>query len=177
MLDLKSPISNLEINHVALVVRSLDSAMKEYWERLGIGPWTIFRYGPEQMQEMTWRGQPQHFSMRFANAQAGPLRIELIESLQGPNLYDDFLNQHGEGLHHIGGPVPCLDAAIPCLEAHGYQIAMSARRFGVHGDGAFAYFVAPGSALPILELIEYPKERIPPEGIYPATDSARSEGR
>ena len=47
----------------------------------------------------------------------------------------------------------------------GFVPLQSARGFGAEGDGAFAYFQAPGVAM-IVELIEAPRVRIEPEFVY-----------
>jgi hypothetical protein len=50
----------------------------------------------------------------------------------------------------------------------GFVPLQSARGFGAEGDGAFAYFQAPGVPV-IIELIDAPKVRIEPEFVYPPT--------
>lgn len=39
--------------------------------------------------------------MWLALADAGDTQVELIEPTMGQNLYDDHLDEHGEGLQHI----------------------------------------------------------------------------
>jgi hypothetical protein len=52
------------------------------------------------------------------------------------------------------------------LTRNGFTPLQSARGFGAEGDGAFAYFQAPGIPL-IIELIAAPRVRIEPEFVYP----------
>jgi methylmalonyl-CoA/ethylmalonyl-CoA epimerase len=61
---------------------------------------------------MTFRGREQPYSMKLALAQLGETMYELIEPLDGPNTYQEFLDTHGEGLHHLGFFVEDLDVAI-----------------------------------------------------------------
>ena len=77
-----------------------------------------------------------------------------------------ILPQHGEGLHHIGKYVADHPAAVSEAIAAGFVPLQSARGFGAEGDGAFAYFQAPGVAM-IIELIAAPRIRIEPEFVYP----------
>src|SRR5438876_11772448 len=95
-----------KINQVAMVVRDLDAAVRTYWETFGVGPWRMLEFGPETVRELTYRGKVQPYKMRIALAMQGDLQLELIESLQGPNIYEDFLRDHGEGMHHFGIVVP-----------------------------------------------------------------------
>ena len=82
--------------------------------------------------------------MRLALAQVGPTQYELIEPIEGPTTYheylDEYLDARGEGLHHLSYYVPDIDAEIARMAALGYPLLQSGRGFGVDGDGAYAYF-------------------------------------
>ncbi len=155
------------VNHVAVVVRDAEATARRYWEQLGIGPWTFFTYGSPHMTEGTYLGRPQEYRMRLAFAMTGGLLLEIIQPLLGPSIYEDFLAQRGEGLHHIGLPVKSLDAAAPQLEACGYRAIMGGRGFGKHGDGAFAYYDTEQALGATIELVQYSRERIEPDGFFP----------
>lgn len=156
------------IHQIALVVRDLDAAMRAYWERFRIGPWAIFTFDPTTVREMTYRGRQQDYAMRIAFARSGDVQVELIQSLRGPNLYEEHLQRHGEGLHHVGVPVPDLGEAIRQMEALGYTLLQSGRGTGIAGDGGYAYFDTDGPLAAIVELIELPRERRSPEAFFPA---------
>ena len=52
------PFPLRKVDQVALVVRDLDAAVREYWERLGVGPWSIVTFGPDTVRELYYRGRP-----------------------------------------------------------------------------------------------------------------------
>jgi methylmalonyl-CoA/ethylmalonyl-CoA epimerase len=156
-----------EISQVCVVVRDLDRAMRHYWEILGIGPWRVYTYGPPLVKDQTYRGKPATYRMRLAIANVGNLMFELIQPLEGPSIYHEFVDRCGEGLHHLGIFVPNLDAAIAEWKDRGYEVLMSGRGYGVRGDGGYAYLTTEGDLSAILELIEIPAERYPPEAVYP----------
>ena len=166
MPEVAFPIPHFD--QIGLVVRDLEASMRAYWERFGIGPWRVYTYGPPLVKEMTYRGRPQEYAMRLAIKQHGPLVVELIQSIAGPNIYDEFLAAHGEGLHHVRTVVEDFDAALAKLEAAGYPCIQSGRGFGLHGDGAFAYFDTTTELGMIYEIAEVPRERVPPEMVFPA---------
>ena len=116
---------------------------------------------------MTFRGQNQGYTMKLALAQVGDMMYELIEPVQGPNTYEEFLNEHGEGLHHLGYLVDDIDEAIRQMETAGYKLLQSGRGFGANDDGAYAYFETEGALGHIVEAIQMPPEMPPPERIYP----------
>ena len=156
-----------QLSQIGIVVRDLDAAMRHYWHVLGIGPWRVFTYGYPVLKEMTYRGRPQPYRMRLALTQAGPLIVELVQSLEGPNIYDEFLDRHGEGLHHVMTIVDDFDDAVARLQSAGYEMIQSGRGFGANGDGAFAYFDTVEQLGTIYEVMAVPKVRIPPEEEYP----------
>ncbi len=156
------------IDQVAVVVRDLDASMTRYVEEFGIGPWRVYTFGPDWVKGMTFRGEERGYSMKLALADAGGTMYELIQPLQGPNSYQEFLDQHGEGLHHLGYFVDDLDVAIEDMESKGYALLQSGRGIGTKGEGGYAYFETEGALGCIVEAIELPEEMPPPEKTYPA---------
>jgi catechol 2,3-dioxygenase-like lactoylglutathione lyase family enzyme len=152
---------------VAIVVRDLDSAVREYTERLGIGPWTAYTLAPPRLRDMVYHGQPAEFSLRHALAFSGDLQFELVQPLNGPSIFADHLAQHGEGLQHIGKYVPDHPAAVDEALRQGWTPLQSARGFGATGDGAFAYFAPTEGFSTVVELISAPAVRIEPDFVYP----------
>jgi catechol 2,3-dioxygenase-like lactoylglutathione lyase family enzyme len=154
------------IDQVAVVVRDLDAAMERY-SRLGVGPWDVYTYGPHRMHRMTYRGQERPYVMKLALAFVGPTMYELIESVEGPNVYTEFLDERGEGLHHLGYYVDDIEAEIERMAGEGYALLQSGHGFGVDGDGAYAYFDTEAALGCIIEAIELPREMPPPEQVFP----------
>jgi catechol 2,3-dioxygenase-like lactoylglutathione lyase family enzyme len=155
------------IAQVAFVVRDLDAKMRAFHQDLGIGPWAIYAFEPPRVKDMTYRGQRQDFRMRVGFAMCGDTQIELVQSVAGPNLYEEFLEQCGEGVQHLGVHVPDMDAATQQMQALGYDLIQSGRGYGVQGDGAFAYFATADRLGTLIELIQLPRERYPPDATYP----------
>jgi hypothetical protein len=158
----------MSVDQVAVVVRDLDVAMRHYHEKIGIGPWRVYTFGPDRVRDMTFRGREQPYSMKLALADAGELSYELIEPVDGPSTYHEFLAAHGEGLHHLGCFVGDLDAAIGAMEARGFAVLQSGRGYGVDGDGGYAYFDSAAALGCIFEAIELPRALPDPERTYPA---------
>jgi catechol 2,3-dioxygenase-like lactoylglutathione lyase family enzyme len=156
------------VDQVAVVVRDLDEAMRRYSEKLGIAPWSVYTFTSDWIRDMTFRGREQPYSMKLALAQVGDMMYELIEPVDGPNSYQEFLDARGEGLHHLGYFVDDLNAAIREMEAQGFTVLQSGRAFGVDGDGGYAYFETDGALGCILEAIEMPRAMPEPERTYPA---------
>jgi catechol 2,3-dioxygenase-like lactoylglutathione lyase family enzyme len=156
-----------KIAQVAFVVRDLEARMQAFWQDFGIGPWAIYAFEPPRVKDMTYRGQRQDFRMRVAFAMCGETQIELVQSVAGPNLYEEFLAQCGEGVQHLGVHVTDMDAATSQMQGLGYELIQSGRGYGVRGDGAFAYFATADRLSTLIELIQLPQERYPPDATFP----------
>jgi methylmalonyl-CoA/ethylmalonyl-CoA epimerase len=155
------------IDQIALVVRDLDASMQQYWDMLGVGPWVVYTYGPPLVPTQTFRGRSQSYRMRIALAQVRDVMVELIQPLSGESVYLEHLERKGPGLHHIGVFVPSFDEALKEATERGYTVLQSGRGYGRGGDGGYAYLDTEDTLGLILELIEIPRERVPPERVFP----------
>jgi len=160
-------LAGRRIDQVALVVEDLDEAVRRYWERFGIGPWRIYTYQPPLVKDMTYRGRRFDYRMRLALAQMGDVMIELIQPLSEENVYTEHLKQKGPGLHHIGIVVPSVPEAVAEAAKSGLEVVQSGRGYGLNGDGAYAYMDTQDLLGMIVEFIEFPKERVAPEAVFP----------
>ncbi len=159
------PISN--IAQICVIVPDLDEAVENYWKVFGIGPWTFYTYGKPLVKRMTRLGRPCEYRMRVALANVGPMRIELIEPLEGDTVYSEFVEKHGYGVHHVGVLIEEMATALEQAEEAGLEMTQDGAGFGPDGDGHYAYLATEDLIGTTIELIERPKRRSPPERIYP----------
>lgn len=155
------------VGQVGIIVRDLDSALERYTQEWGIGPWRCWTYGPATVPELGYRGRPGEYEMRIALCGSKP-QIELIEPVRGPSIYHEWLDEHGEGLHHLGVYVPSLGEALEEMAGAGHQPVQWGRGYGAEGDGGYAYFDVRLLLGLHLELLELPRRRVEAERVYPA---------
>ncbi len=155
------------VAQVALIVQDLDKTVENYWNYFGIGPWHFYTYGKPLVKKMSYRGEPVEYKMRVALSWIGSLRIELIEMLEGPTVYADFVKEHGHGVHHFGVLVESMEEAIAQAQEAGLTMTQDGAGFGKDGDGHYAYLNTEEIIGTTIELIERPKGRLEPEKIYP----------
>jgi methylmalonyl-CoA/ethylmalonyl-CoA epimerase len=155
------------IAQVAIVVPDLEQAVENYWRLFGIGDWHFYTYGKPLVKSMTYQGQASDYKMRVALSYLGPMRIELIEMVEGDTVYADFVREHGYGVHHFGVLVEDMDAAIAEAESAGLVMTQDGAGFGRDGDGHYAYLNTEDKIGVTIELIERPAGRMPPEKVYP----------
>ena len=173
-IDTTLPFLQKGVAQVALVVENLDKTVENYWKLFGIGPWHFYTYGKPLVKNMSYRGEPNEYTMRVALSYLGPLRIELIEPVEGDTIYADFVKEHGYGVQHFGVLVDDIQAAIAEAEAAGLTMIQDGSGFGADGDGHYAYLDTEDKIGTTIELIERPKGRVQPEKIYPPEEPEES---
>jgi methylmalonyl-CoA/ethylmalonyl-CoA epimerase len=141
--------------HLALAVRDAEKAARHYQEELGVGPWRIERFGSE-MKRATYKGKEISVDMKVAVAQLGPFDLALEQPLSSPSPMQDFLDQNGQGIHHVCFAVDELEPAIAAMQDVGYGAIFTAQGFGPNGDGEAAYFDTQDALGVIIELAKVP---------------------
>lgn len=90
-----------EISQVALVVEDLEDAMERYRRILGIEPWEVYYVGPPEQEVAHYYGESTDASFEIGYAYVNDLELEIIEPLEGQSVHRDFLEERGEGIHHV----------------------------------------------------------------------------
>lgn len=159
-----------DVVQVCVVTRDLHRVMKGM-VKLGVGPWRVHLFSPETVSNMTIDGQSAEYSMKLAVARSGRTGWEIIEPVSGPSIYEDFLNRHGEGIHHVAmdcGDRPWRDR-LATFEALGIPFLQG----GQFGATRYAYFGTEPDLATTVEIIDTPPGSVGPEPIewYPARPS------
>lgn len=149
------------IDQVGLVVRDLDATMRHLHAVAGVGPWWVKTFAPPHHHDTRLRGKPVHYTMRVALARTGATQWELIQPLEGPSIYTEFLDAHGEGLHHVQmalGPEG-YDACVARMTALGCPPLMEGR----FHTARYCYFDSEGPLTTVLEIRDAPADFVRPE--------------
>jgi methylmalonyl-CoA/ethylmalonyl-CoA epimerase len=161
---LPAPLAGLPVAQVGILVPDLAAGIATWSALLGADDWLVYTYGPETVPRLGYRGAEGTFRMRVALTGSGP-QVELIESLEGPSIYTEWISEHGYGLHHLGFRVPSAEAAVREVTAGGIGLLQSGSGYGQNGDGGFAYFDTQEIVGVIVEAIEVPRVRRPSEPV------------
>lgn len=151
-------------DQVGIVVPKLEDAFVAYGMDID---WRCWTYGPDTLQRLEFRGGPGRFRMRIALSQTVP-QLELIESEQGPNVYEEWAELHGYGLHHLGYFVESLEAVTVEMASAGIEVLQAGYGLGSDGSGGFVYFDTHAILGYIVEAIRPPARRREPEAVWPA---------
>jgi 4-hydroxyphenylpyruvate dioxygenase-like putative hemolysin len=138
-----------KIAHYAFVVRDVRK-VGNYWQSLGFGGLAVDH---NVSVNRVYRGQPGKFEMDLGWGRFGDTPFEWVQSTLGPNIYEEYLREHGEGFHHLGVTVQDMDAALKMLEAKGAPPTMTGGWDTPKSKGRFAYMDTDSHGGVTLELI------------------------
>jgi methylmalonyl-CoA/ethylmalonyl-CoA epimerase len=119
-----------KITQIGVVVRDLDATMKMYHQLLGWGPWNVYEHTAPVLHDTHLHGKPATYSMLCAEVMVGDMCYELIQPLEGDSIYKEWLEEHGEGLHHVAVMKHGQDAADQFkkdMDAAGAKMLMGGR--------------------------------------------------
>ncbi|HJQ77197.1 MAG TPA: methylmalonyl-CoA epimerase [Acidimicrobiia bacterium] len=129
----------INLDHVAVAVADLDSALEGYRGRYRVEP--IYREVVESQ------------GVEEAMIPVGGSFIQLVQPLSPETPVGRFLSKKGEGLHHVAYAVVSIDAALEHLVSVGARLVDSEPRVG--GRGTRIAFVHPADVGgTLIELVE-----------------------
>jgi methylmalonyl-CoA epimerase len=141
------------IDHIAIIVRSIEQALLFYRDTLGITPSEIKEVPTEQVRiAFLPMGGP------------GGSEIELIEPTTPDSSLSKFLEKRGEGLHHICLEVENIDAALQEMLQKGVLVLDKQPRIAAEGRAIFLH--PKGTHGVLLELLEKPRREDTREGSH-----------
>lgn len=97
-----------KVDHIGIVVKDLDQAMRLYREAFGIEPEKVYESDVAKA--------------KIAFFPVGQVRIELLQPLVADSVTAKFLEKKGEGIHHIAFKVKDVDQSLGILAEKGIQL-------------------------------------------------------
>lgn len=113
------------IDHIGVVVRSIDESLVTYRDQLGFA----------LLERIDL---PEH-GVEAAFLDAGNGAIELIAPTDPESGTARFLDNRGEGTHHVCFAVDDIEATLASLKRQGLRLIDETPRKGVHGLVAFVH--------------------------------------
>lgn len=128
------------LDHVAVVVRSTDGALRYYRDRLGLAV-----HSTEEIGEL---------GVRLTYLDAGNAFLQLVEPLDETGPLAAWLAEHGEGLHHVCFGVDDVTEALAALSDNGAPVSLG------QGRGRLSGFVATSDGHGVrIECTEFVREQ------------------
>ena len=107
------------IEHLGIAVRSLDEAIPYYEKVLGMTCYNIEEVADQKV--------------RTAFFKVGDTKIELLEPTSPESTIAKFIENRGEGIHHIAYAVKGIEGALAEVEEKGVRLIDKTPRAGAEG--------------------------------------------
>jgi methylmalonyl-CoA/ethylmalonyl-CoA epimerase len=142
-------LSTDTVVQIGLIVRDVEATAQAYAELLGVAVPQWVLTGPEVEAHTRYRGVPTEARAKLAFFRLGNMQLELIEPVGGPSTWREFLEAHGEGVHHIAFEVEDMQDQVAALAAKGMPLVQR----GDYTGGCYAYIDSGEQLKVILELL------------------------
>ena len=142
------------VTQIGIIVRDVEVTKRKFAAFLGVEPPACVDGGEYAVTGTQYGGEPAPYAnCLMAFFDAGPnMQIELIQPHGVKSTWQDHLDQHGEGVHHIAFQIQDMDGKIRACELAG----MKCTQRGKYNDasGEYAYIDATGDLKCFIELLE-----------------------
>jgi len=129
-----------KVDQIGIVVRDVEKYVKLYEKMFGVEPFPTVESAINSAK------------LKIVLFELGEVEIELIQVLEGESIHSRFLEEKGEGLHHLGFFVKDIEKDLARLEKEGIKVL---ERGEVLGTVKFAYLDTEKTLGVVLELIQY----------------------
>jgi hypothetical protein len=146
----KNTLTSHIICQVGLVVRDIKEKKKAYAELFSLPEPEVQVTDPLEVARTRYKGEPTTARAKLAFFDMGQVSLELIEPLGGPSTWQAYLDEHGEGVHHIAFIIKDTDQVVASLG----QVGIGVLQQGHYTGGMYTYVDSEPALGVILELLE-----------------------
>ena len=138
---------------IGFVVKDIEATKKKFAQFFGMEPPATIPCGDYEKTKTTYMGQPApKANALLAFFDLGNIQLELIQPNGEKSTWQDHLDKHGEGFHHIAFQVKGTDEKIKACENFGMK-CLQRGKYG-NGGGEYVYLDALGDLKCLVELLE-----------------------
>jgi len=142
------------IIQVGLIVKNVEKTKKKWAAFFGVPVPPTVDAGEYKVTQTKYKGKAApKAKCQMAFFEAGPnMQMELIQPNKEKSTWRDFLDKHGEGIHHIAFKVEGMDNVLAVCEGAGLKCVQR----GKYGDasGEYAYLNTEKDLKCIIEFLE-----------------------
>jgi methylmalonyl-CoA/ethylmalonyl-CoA epimerase len=144
------PLQSAILCQIGFVARDAGRVARKLADITGMTPGEPVLTDGAEKARTNFRGKPSSARAKLIFFNMGQVSIEIIEPVGGPSTWSEFLDKHGEGVHHIAFTVKSTKKTAEGLSAYGIPTVQS----GVFEGGSYVYCEAEKELGVILELLD-----------------------
>ena len=137
------------VTQIGLVVEDIEETSEAYAELFGIEAPQISETDGYSKTNAHYKGEPTKARAKLAFIRLENITIEIIEPIGSPSTWQEFLDEHGEGVHHIAFRVEDMNKTIAMLETKGGKLVQR----GDFTGGSYSYVESQDKLKTIIELL------------------------
>jgi len=138
------------VTQIGVVVHDIEKASQAYAEFLDIDKPQWFLTDAVDKAHTVFKGDSTDARAKLAFFELSNITIELIEPVGGPSTWKEFLDNKGEGIHHIAFEIKDMEKKVELLTAGGLSLLQK----GDYEGGHYCYMDGGSKLGLILELLE-----------------------
>lgn len=143
-------IPNFKIGQVALIVKDVEKTSQNISKLFGLQESPYEMIGEYELANTQYMGEPTPAKGKGTFYNMGSLDLEIIQPVGGPSTWNDFLQEKGEGIHHLAWYVKNIDEVTTFLESLGMKMVQE----GNWDGGKYKYFDSTAQIGFMLELLQ-----------------------
>lgn len=138
------------ITQIGIIVKDIEKVSESYANFFGIEKPTWSWTDSVEMAQTEFNGESSEARAKLAFINNGQLQIELIEPDHNPSTWREFLDQQGEGVHHIAFFIKGMKEKIELLQSKNMPLIQK----GEYTGGRYAYIDTLSELKVLTELLE-----------------------
>lgn len=146
----KNILGNNVITQIGILVHDIEKTSQAYADFFGVSKPTWSLTDTLEMAQTEYRNKSSEARAKLAFFDMGSLQLELIEPDHNPSTWREYLDEHGEGPHHIAFVIKGMKEKIAVMEKNQMPLIQK----GEYTGGRYAYMDTFKELKIILELLE-----------------------
>ena len=138
------------VTQIGIIVKDIEASSRRFADFFGVDVPQWFETDEYGKAMTAFRGEPTEARAKLVFFNCGQLDIELIEPDGNPSTWREFLDTHGEGVHHIAFVIKGMKEKTLALEQKGFPLVQK----GEYTGGRYAYIDTSHELHTIIELLE-----------------------
>ncbi len=138
------------VTQVGIIVKNIEHTSQAFADFFGVEKPPANLTDTLDKAQTKYNGSPTEARAKLAFFDMGKIQIELIEPDENPSTWREYLDTHGEGVHHIAFVVKDMKGTVAKLESRNMPLIQK----GEYTGGRYAYMDTFGDLKVILELLE-----------------------
>ncbi len=144
--------SNLVVQ-IAILVNDIDTSLENWCKLFGVKNYGHTVTAAPEVTNIKFKGESTPARAKLGFIKLGQVTLEIIEPDHNPSVWREYLDEHGEGFHHIAFNVDNMEDAVANFTNEDMALIQS----GEYVGGEYAYMDTADKLKMVIELLHYHK--------------------